>query len=111
MARVWFLKYFSIGAGGYYSLGVGHVDSTARLNGNAVNVVNPSKTYKDAGMHAADYGVLFGAQVKLPVSERFNFIVDSRYNLGLRDLRVDTSKDEVQRFRTLRFFAGGSFNL
>lgn len=112
MARVWLADYFSLGVGGYYSIGVGKVDTTARSNGNSVNLgAQANQTYESAKTHAVDYGLIFGAQLKLPVTTVLNFIVDSRYNLGIRDMRLNPKGGDAERFRTLRFFMGATFNL
>lgn len=101
LARFWVGRVFSIGLGGYTSLGVGEV-----------TVVGDRTGFDDkATLHDLDYGLLAGIQVRIPVARSVGLIFDSRYNYGLRDLRKDATDGETRSLRSLRFFGGVAFGL
>lgn len=111
MARAWLNQYLSVAGGMYTSFGVGWVATTNTINGN--EVMRSEANYNQAGLHTFDYGFLFGLQAKIPVHPSVSLLLDTRYNLGLRDLRIAPFYPDVNEtwVRMFRFSAGASFAL
>lgn len=114
MVRYWMWDIVSLGVGGYGSYGIGDIsifgenDSSGVGRGFDGDDNQPtSRTWTDAGMHQFDYGVLFGAQLKLPVTNRLKAVLDYRYNLGMRDIQyAGTSRGVEFKTRSSRFLGG-----
>lgn len=114
MARYWIANLVSIGFGGYASYGIGDISILGENDSSGVgrgfdgdDAQEISRTWTEAQMHQFDYGFLFGAQLKLPVSSRLKAILDYRYNLGMRDIQyAGTSRGVEFKTRSSRFLGG-----
>jgi hypothetical protein len=86
LLRLAFSPYFSIGAGGYFAEGTGSLSGSAK----------------------SDYGLIGSVGIHLPLGGSVAFLVDGRYNLGLKN--VDNSGlGETQKFRDVQVLAGLTF--
>lgn len=110
MARFSIGRIFSIGLGTYASIGVGDVSVGGDNIGMDVGRDGASG-YGAMGLHNFDYGLLGGVQLRIPVGQSTSLVIDSRYNFGLRDLRVNPTDDNARSLRSLRMFGGIAFSL
>ena len=102
MGRFWIGKVFSVGVGGYTSLGVGDVTVVGSRLGFADDSIQTK---------SLDYGLLTGVQFRIPVTNSANLVFDTRYQYGLRDLRNAPADDNGRYLRSLKFFGGVVFGL
>jgi hypothetical protein len=100
--RIDLTRYFNIGVGGYYSEGVGNVQT------NTGGIVTPS-SYADDGLAKTDYGAVGSVQILLPISYRTALVLEGKYFYGIKNLDL-TSSDEFKT-RTLNAMAGLNFIL
>jgi hypothetical protein len=101
LLRFNFDPWISLAAGGYYSSGQGNVDTSA--SGTTV-----SQSYAAAGLLPDDAGLLIGLKAKLHVTTFMNFVLDARYQHGLKN--VASSSAYLYNTRSVQVFAGLGFD-
>ncbi len=104
------LPFLSFGAGGYAFLGMGKVKNhtTGELTNNGT-AKESEQTYSEADLKKNDFGLLFSAALRVPLSPFFSFLVDGRYALGMTDVNADPSDTTpalVQKYTDMQVLAG-----
>jgi hypothetical protein len=93
------LPFFSLAAGGYYSLATG---SEADVNiGGVATKANLGSEQK------SDYGVYGSVSLEFSLIPTLSLFVDSRYLVGLKNL--SSSSGSTQKFNHLQILSGVSF--
>lgn len=99
--RIWPVKFFSIGFGGYYGMGIGNVhQSTDR--------VSVQSTFRGYGISGQDYGLLGSAEISIPVGASTDFFVQGQYLMSLNNLY--TAGAATFKFTDIQGLAGVRFN-
>ena len=73
--RYWFANVFSVGAGAYY-IHYSSATVSATFKGASASV--------SENVSGADDGLYASAQFRLPLGDRFGFLLDGRYDLGFK---------------------------
>jgi hypothetical protein len=86
VGRLWLLPILSIGAGPYYSLGLGNYRTVSTPETAATTQANPE--YSAVGYSKGDYGFLLSANLSFPIAPGLNVLGDIRHYVGLKDRNV-----------------------
>lgn len=92
LLRLHLLRGLSVGAGGYMAIGTQHIDDVKNQ----------------------DLGLLFSAQLKIPVTLATGFILDGRYAMGLTDVNGNpgqTTPAMTEKYRDVQILAGLQFGM
>ena len=95
----------SVGAGGYYEVGMGSISDTNDTNGSV-----SSETYSSALIKTSDFGLLGSLRVQIPVFIRTHVLVDARYLYGLTEQSTAPSTATIKN-RYVQVFAGLGFSI
>ncbi len=88
--RFWMGSMFSLGAGGYYAQGMG-------------------SKFSSSGVTKSDYGAIGSVQFKLPMGNSASFLVDGRYNYGLKNVNNSSFSTMDLKYRDIQILAGVTF--
>lgn len=98
--RYWLASMLSIGAGGYlYHFSSATVTLIDDASGNTVSGTSD--------LSGNDYGIYGSVKLRLPLSMMTGFVIDVRYNLGLKE----TSGSNPGKFDDVQALVGFSFGL
>ena len=91
LTRVHFLDFYSFGLGGYFAHAVGNIKYTETATDALVATGLPTGTqyagYEGSGVSRTDYGLLFAAGGKIPISDiGLSAYFDFRYAYGLKNI-------------------------
>lgn len=94
-------------AGGYFAF-----ESSCSITGEdaGISVDIDCDVDEDFERDKTDFGLVFGGEVQLDVSESIVLLIDGRYNLGLRDLGTDELDPSVKS-RALSIMAGAGIKV
>lgn len=99
-------RYVSVGAGGYYAMGVGDVKS--KLSGSTVEL---SSSYDAAGFKKSDYGVTGSFALHLPLGMMTSLLIDGRYNYGLANVLKTAPANTNYKWREMQGLIGLTFGM
>lgn len=92
------LPVISLGAGGYYSMGLGDLSQTVTFNGNTTT---SSSTYEASSLEKSDYGLAASVRMSvLPLGVGSVFI-DGRYLMGMKDRAVGAGEMKTRSFEAM----------
>jgi hypothetical protein len=105
------LPFLSIGAGGFYNLGMGDIkkSSVETASDGTVETSSSKGSFSSFGLKKNDFGALVSLGIYVPVAPKISFIVDGRYALGLSDVNANPGSSTPvvkQKYTDIQVLAG-----
>lgn len=103
MARFKVLPMVTLGAGGFYNLGLGKVTEES-------GSTSQDRDYSDEKIKKSDYGLVGGIQLKVPVLPSLDVVGDARYLLGLANVNDESNGGSI-KYHDFQVLGGVAFSL
>jgi hypothetical protein len=110
MVRFTPFKFLSLGAGFVFNFGQGNVtEDQVDYSGGGNSFSGLSMSYGEANWISQDSAYEISAQVRIPMSMHWSFLVDGNYQIGIQNM--DELDQTVTKINMVQILAGFSYHL